>query len=73
MEILAKQQEDVQITDRDGRVSISGLNLNVDDNEDNDSNKLDYSFDYDKEYQEEFKKEEKDKDLVINKVQHDQS
>ena len=43
MGILEKQPEGVQFTNRDGKVTISNLNLNLDDNNDENSNASDES------------------------------
>ena len=45
-----KQPERVQFTNRDGRISINVLDVNLDDNDDDDSNASKESFDYNKEY-----------------------
>ena len=68
-----KQPEDVQFTNKDGRVTINDLDLNLDDNDDDDSNASDESFDHDKEYQDEHDKEEKTRfdNLATNEVQED--
>ena len=66
-----KQPDGVQFTNRDGKVTINDLDLNLDDNNDNDINASDESFDHDKEYQDEFDKEGKDDDLATDEVQDD--
>ena len=49
-----KQPEGVKIINKDGRVSINDLDLDLDDNYDNNSNASDEGFDHDKEYQDKF-------------------
>ena len=68
-----KQPEGVQFTNKDGKVTINNLDLNLNDKDDDDSNVSDESFDHDKEYQEEFEKEEKTRfeDLATDEVQDD--
>ena len=69
--ISEKQPEEVQFTNRDNRVSINDLNLNLDNNDDDNSNTSDESFDNNKEYQGDFDKEGKDNNLATNEVQED--
>ena len=71
MGITEKQPEGIQFIDRDGRVSINNLDLNLDDKNNDNSNAPDESFDYGKEYQEEFDREGNDDDLTTNEVKDD--
>ena len=68
-----KKPKGVQFTNKDGRVSINNLNLNLYDDNNNDRNASDESFDHDKENQEELDKEEKTRfyDLAKDEVQED--
>ena len=73
MGTLEKQPEGVQFRNKDGKVTINDLDLNLNDDDNNDSNASDESFFHDKEYQEEFNKEEKMRfeDLATDEVQDD--
>ena len=68
MRISEKQPEGIQFTDRDDRVSINNLDLNLDNNNNDHSNASDESFDHNKEYQKKFDGEGKDDDLATNEV-----
>ena len=71
MRISVTQPKSVHFTDRDGRVSSSNLDLNLDDNNDKNSNASDKSFDCNKEYQIKSEIECKDEALSTNEVQDD--
>ena len=66
------QPEGIQFSNRDGRVTINDLDLNMDDDDD-DSNASDESFKHDEEYQKEFDNDENrgDKDLNTDETQED--
>ena len=66
------QPEGIRFSNRDSRVTINDLDLNMDD-DDNDSNASDESFKHDEEYQKEFDNEEKkgDEDLNTDESEED--
>ena len=66
-----KQPESVQFTDKNGKVTINDLDLNLDDDDNDDSNAYDKSFVNDQEYQDKHDKEGETRfdDLATNKAQ----
>ena len=67
MGVSEKQPEGIQFTNRDSKVSINNLDLNLY-NDDNNSNASDESFVHNDEFNKEFEKEGKDENLTTDEV-----